>query len=41
MTAGPDRRTVAKLGLWFHNLHLPDGQQTCPDHWAGDFPRWK
>jgi len=26
---------------WFHNLHLPDGTQTCPDHWLGDFPAFK
>src|SRR5688572_23811103 len=29
------------LGPWFHNLHLPDGTQTCPGHWAGDFPAFK
>ena len=29
------------LGPWFHNLHLPDGTQTCPRHWAGDFPSFK
>jgi tRNA (mo5U34)-methyltransferase len=32
---------IASLGPWFHNLHLPGGRQTCPDHWAGDFPAWK
>lgn len=32
---------IAQLGPWFHNLHLPDGAQTCPDHWFGDFPRFK
>jgi tRNA (mo5U34)-methyltransferase len=26
---------------WFHNLHLPDGTQTAPDHPLGDFPRFK
>jgi tRNA (mo5U34)-methyltransferase len=36
-----DRRAIADLGPWFHNLHLPDGLETCPEHWAGDFPRWK
>jgi tRNA (mo5U34)-methyltransferase len=35
------RGTVAKLGPWFHNLHLPDGRQTAPDHPLGDFPRFK
>jgi tRNA (mo5U34)-methyltransferase len=32
---------VARLGPWFHNIHLPDGRQTCPDHWLGDFPLFK
>jgi tRNA (mo5U34)-methyltransferase len=31
----------ADLGPWFHNLHLPDGSQTAPDHFLGDFPRYK
>ena len=29
------------LGPWFHNLHLPGGVQTYPDHWLGDFPASK
>jgi tRNA (mo5U34)-methyltransferase len=32
---------VAELGPWFHNLHLPDGTQTAPDHPLGDFPAFK
>src|SRR4029079_2535143 len=24
-----------------HNVHLPDGAETCPDHPFGDFPRFK
>jgi tRNA (mo5U34)-methyltransferase len=32
---------VAALAPWFHNLHLPSGLQTAPDHPLGDFPRWK
>lgn len=32
---------VERLGPWFHNLHLPDGRQTAPDHCFGDFPRNK
>ena len=32
---------VASLGPWFHNLHLPDGTQTAPDHPLGDFPAFK
>src|SRR3954468_17440893 len=35
------RRAVAALGPWFHNLHLPDGRQTAPDHPLGDFPAFK
>jgi tRNA (mo5U34)-methyltransferase len=34
-------RTVEQLGPWFHNLHLPDGSQTCPNHSLGDFPNFK
>jgi tRNA (mo5U34)-methyltransferase len=32
---------IRELGPWFHNLHLPDGTQTCPDHRFGDFPAFK
>jgi tRNA (mo5U34)-methyltransferase len=32
---------IAALGPWFHNLHLPDGTQTVPDHFLGDFPSFK
>jgi tRNA (mo5U34)-methyltransferase len=32
---------IAQLGPWFHNLHLPDGRQTAPDHRLGDFPTVK
>jgi tRNA (mo5U34)-methyltransferase len=31
----PELRALAP---WFHNLHLPDGRQTAPDHPLGDFP---
>jgi tRNA (mo5U34)-methyltransferase len=34
-------REIAELAPWFHNLHLPDGVQTAPDHPLGDFPRYK
>lgn len=30
-----------ELAPWFHNLHLPDGTQTAPNHPLGDFPRRK
>ena len=29
------------MAPWFHNLHLPDGSQTAPDHPLGDFPAFK
>ncbi|MCW8196139.1 TIGR04290 family methyltransferase [Proteobacteria bacterium 005FR1] len=32
---------VAAKAPWFHNLHLPDGTQTAPDHFLGDFPAYK
>ncbi|MFC6997482.1 TIGR04290 family methyltransferase [Rufibacter roseus] len=32
---------IAELGPWFHNLHLPDGTQTAPNHTLGDFPAFK
>ena len=35
------QRDIARLGPWFHNLHLPDGSQTAPEHFLGDFPRYK
>ncbi len=34
-------REIAALGPWFHNLHLPDGSRTAPNHPLGDFPRFK
>ena len=38
----PDlRQEIDQLGPWFHNLHLPGGIQTAPDHFLGDFPREK
>ena len=34
---------IRSLGPWFHNLHLPGGEQTAPDHPLGDFPssKWR
>jgi tRNA (mo5U34)-methyltransferase len=32
---------ISALGPWFHNLHLPGGEQTAPDHPLGDFPAFK
>ena len=36
------QREIESLGPWFHNLHLPDGTQTLPNHFlGGDFPSFK
>jgi SAM-dependent methyltransferase len=32
---------AAGMAPWFHNLHLPDGTQTAPNHALGDFPAFK
>lgn len=32
---------IDQLAPWFHNIHLPSGVQTAPEHWLGDFPRFK
>lgn len=32
---------IEQLGPWFHNLHLPNGEQTAPHHTLGDFPAFK
>lgn len=39
--AGQMSQTLKALGPWFHNLHLPGGVQTAPDHPLGDFPAYK
>jgi tRNA (mo5U34)-methyltransferase len=39
---GDLQRQIDALGPWFHNLHLPGGLQTVPDHFlGGDFPSFK
>ncbi len=35
------KEKIERLKPWFHNLHLPDGTQTAPDHFLGDFPKFK
>jgi len=40
-TSGELSVEVAGRAPWFHNLHLPDGTQTAPDHPLGDFPMYK
>jgi tRNA (mo5U34)-methyltransferase len=39
--ADPLAREIKRLAPWFHNLHLPSGHETAPDHPLGDFPRVK
>lgn len=34
-------KEIENLSPWFHNIHLPGGQQTAPDHFIGDFPSFK
>lgn len=34
-------RAIAALAPWFHNLYLPSGHRTAPDHPLGDFPAFK
>ena len=41
MTFGDLKSEIRQLEPWFHNLHLPGGVQTCPDHVLGDFPAFK
>jgi tRNA (mo5U34)-methyltransferase len=40
-TASTLAEEIEALGPWFHNLHLPDGTQTAPQHFLGDFPSYK
>jgi tRNA (mo5U34)-methyltransferase len=37
----PIARRIRDLAPWFHNLHLPSGHETAPDHPLGDFPSFK
>ncbi|OFZ53147.1 MAG: methyltransferase, TIGR04290 family [Bdellovibrionales bacterium RIFOXYC1_FULL_54_43] len=36
-------KSIKRLGPWFHNIHLPSGHQTAPEHFLGDFPssKWR
>ncbi len=36
-----NQQMIESLQPWFHNIHLPDGSQTAPDHFLGDFPAFK
>ena len=35
------REEVTALAPWFHNIDLGDGVETAPDHFLGDYPRFK
>src|SRR6185503_12707866 len=35
VTFGDLKSEIRQLEPWFHNLHLPGGVQTCPDHVLG------
>ena len=35
------RAEVEALAPWFHNIRLPDGIETAPDHFLGDYPAFK
>jgi tRNA (mo5U34)-methyltransferase len=35
------KEIIESMNPWFHNIHLPDGTQTAPDHFLGDFPSFK
>ena len=40
--AAEKQRRIEALAPWFHNLHLPGGVQTVPNHFlGGDFPAFK
>lgn len=36
-----EKSQIEALAPWFHNIHLPSGEQTAPDHFLGDFPSFK
>jgi tRNA (mo5U34)-methyltransferase len=40
LTSEELRREIANLGPWFHNLDI-HGVRTAPDHFLGDYPRFK
>ncbi len=35
------KHQIEVLSPWFHNIHLPGGLETAPDHPLGDFPSFK
>ncbi len=41
MTPDELRAEVERLAPWFHNIDLGHGIHTAPDHFLGDYPRFK
>ena len=41
MASAALRDEVEALAPWFHNIDLGDGVSTAPDHFLGDYPRFK
>jgi tRNA (mo5U34)-methyltransferase len=41
MASAALRDEVEALAPWFHNIDLGDGISTAPDHFLGDYPRFK
>ena len=41
LDAAKVRARVAELAPWYHNLDLGHGIRTAPDHFLGDYPRFK
>jgi tRNA (mo5U34)-methyltransferase len=41
LQSGGGGGAAPQLAPWFHNLHLPGGRRTAPDHPLGDFPAFK
>ena len=39
-TNGKLKEKIESLQPWFHNLHI-NGEQTAPNHYFGDFPKFK
>jgi tRNA (mo5U34)-methyltransferase len=35
------RAEIESLAPWYHNIHLPCGELTAPNHFLGDFPAFK
>lgn len=40
-TSGEINSEIESMAPWFHNIQLPGGEQTAPDHFLGNFPQFK